>query len=177
MPNFCKNRVSWPSCADRINPCYYGPTANIRTALDIDWKKGMTQTAATVGVGSQVVFEWAKSEFHNVYLLPNKADFDSCNFANAQELATNDQNPFTYTPSSAGTFYFGCQVGNGFHCKAPLKLALTVTGTRSTKSGKPDHIAINSQFHLLELVSLSNQTSQTTLIRQRNRLCWTAILT
>ena len=115
------------SCADCINPCYYGPTANIRTALDIDWKKGMTQTAATVGVGSQVVFKWAKSEFHNVYLLPNKADFDSCNFANAQELAKNDQNPFTYTPSSAGTFYFGCQVGNGFHCRTPQKLALTVT--------------------------------------------------
>ena len=87
----------------------------------------MPETKATVKVNTEVVFKW--SGFHNVYLFPNKADFDNCDFANAKELATSDQSPFTYKSSSTGTFYFGCAVGDGFHCNQPQKLELTVTGT------------------------------------------------
>ena len=95
--------------------------------VNIDWKLGMTEIAAIVEPNTNVVFKW--SGFHNVYLFPNKADFTNCNFANALELASNDQNSFTFKATSSGTFYFGCEVNNGLHCRQPQKLALTVTGT------------------------------------------------
>ena len=98
----------------------------VRTAvLNIDWKLGM-KTNATTETNTTVVFKW--SGYHNVYMFPSKAAFDSCDFSDATELATNDKNPFTYKASAPGTYYFGCEVGNGYHCKQPQKLALTVTG-------------------------------------------------
>ena len=83
-------------------------------------------TAATVKVNTAVVFKW--SGYHNVYMFPNKADFENCEFGKAKELAANSKNPFTFKASSPGTFYFGCEVGGGYHCNTPQKLALTVTG-------------------------------------------------
>lgn len=86
----------------------------------------MPSTEATATVGTEVTFKW--SSFHNVYMFSNKDDFENCNFEKATEVASNDQNPFTFKASSPGTFYFGCEVGNGWHCRTPQKLALTVTG-------------------------------------------------
>ena len=86
----------------------------------------MSEIETSVEVNTDVVFKWLG--YHNVYMFPNKADFEKCDFANSEELASNDQNPFTFKATSPGTFYFGCKVGNGWHCRQPQKLALKVTG-------------------------------------------------
>ena len=80
----------------------------------------------TVKVGSNVVFDW--EGYHNVWLMPNKADYDACNFKSSKELAKNKDKPFTFKASDPGVYYFGCEVGAGFHCNTPQKLALTVIG-------------------------------------------------
>ena len=90
------------------------------------------KTTATVKVGSTVVFTWPQG-YHNVYLMPNKADYDACNFKNSEELAEgslgpNTDKPFIYKASKPGVYYFGCEIGSGFHCETPQKLTLTVTG-------------------------------------------------
>ena len=95
--------------------------------LEIDWILRMPETEVTVKVNTGVVFKW--TNYHDVYLFPNTADYESCNFANAIILAPTSQNSYTYKASTPGTFYFGCSIGNGFHCNTPQKLALTVTGT------------------------------------------------
>ena len=83
-----------------------------------------TERAQTVAVGTQVVFKW--SETHNVWLMPNKAAYDGCDFAQAKELASTSANEYTYKTSAPGTFYFSCKITD--HCRlANLKMALTVT--------------------------------------------------
>ena len=84
------------------------------------------KTEATAKVGTNVVFKWGG--YHNVYMFPSKAAFEKCDFSGAKEVARYSENPFTYKASKAGTYYFGCEVGNGYHCNTPQKLALTVTG-------------------------------------------------
>merc|ERR1712187_754485 len=79
----------------------------------------------TVTVNNNVIFKW--SAWHNVWKFPDQAAFDACDFSKATELASVNQNPFTYKAPSAGIVYFGCQVGGGVHCKLNQKLALTVT--------------------------------------------------
>ena len=112
-------------------------TSHAHAALDVDWILNMAKTEATVKVNTDVVFKWGG--YHDVYLLPSKADYDSCNFANGNLLAPTSQNSYTYKASSPGTFYFSCSIGNGYHCNTPQKLALTVTGTLSAwvNCGKP----------------------------------------
>ena len=86
-----------------------------------------SEMSATAKVGSDVKFSW--KGYHNVWQFRTKAGFDACDFSKATELAGNDKNPFIYKASAPGTYYFGCEVGSGFHCKDSQKLALTVTGT------------------------------------------------
>ena len=118
-----------------------------RAVLNIDWKPGMPAVAATVKANTDVVFKW--SGFHNVYMFPNKADFENCDFTNAQELAWNDQNSFTFKAATPGIFYFGCEVGNGWHCRQPQKLALTVTGTLYACVDSVHHTVISPTLHTL----------------------------
>ena len=98
----------------------------VHATTQIQWKVPMstTEQKQTVKVNTDVVFTWSGT--HNVYMFPTKADFDSCNFAKATEMGTTS--PYTYKPSSAGMFYFGCQIAG--HCNTQ-KLALTVTSTNS----------------------------------------------
>ena len=78
----------------------------------------------TVAVNTQIKFKWSST--HNVWLLPNKAAYDACDFSKGTELASTGVNEYTYKASATGTVYFGCQVTG--HCKfANHKLALTVT--------------------------------------------------
>ena len=81
---------------------------------------------ATVKANTDVVFKW--SSYHNVFQFPDKTAYDNCDFSKATELATNDQNPYTYKAKSPGNFYFGCAIGAGGHCRTPQKLPLTITG-------------------------------------------------
>ena len=92
---------------------------------DIDWKLGMTDSerAQTVTAGTDVVFKWIDQ--HNVWLMPNKAAYDACNFDQARELASESVNEYTYKASAPGTFYFGCKITD--HCRFKHKMALTVT--------------------------------------------------
>jgi len=98
---------------------------------NIDWKMGMSEaeTMQTVELNTDVVFAWGGMDMsHDVWLFPNQDAFDACDFSAAEQLATDESNPFTYAASSAGMFYFGCKVGeDGAHCNSPQKLALTVT--------------------------------------------------
>merc|ERR1712037_198527 len=66
---------------------------------------------------------------HDVYQFTDKNAYDNCDFSQgkATKLAGTSPTTFTYTPKAAGTFYFGCSIGNGGHCKAKQKLTLTVT--------------------------------------------------
>ena len=83
-----------------------------------------TEQAQTVAVGTNVIFQWTGS--HNVYVMPNKAAYEACDFSQATELAPSSVNEYTYKASTAGTVYFGCNVIA--HCQfANQKLALTVT--------------------------------------------------
>ena len=84
-----------------------------------------TERAQTVAVGTQVVFKWTQT--HNVWLMPNKAAYDACDFSQGKELAPSSANgEYTYKASAAGTVYFACKVPG--HCKfAQQKLVLTVT--------------------------------------------------
>ena len=92
---------------------------------DIDWKLGMTDSerAQTVTAGTDVVFKW--TDEHNVWLMPNKAAYDACDFSKARELASKSVNEYTYNASAPGTFYFGCQIT--LHCISNHRMALTVT--------------------------------------------------
>ena len=90
----------------------------------------------TVAAGTDVIFKWW-GEKHDVWLLPNKAAYDACDFSRAKYLPPTYEksvNQYTYKTLAAGTFYFGCKV-NG-HCKfAQMKLALTVTGSSTGGGG------------------------------------------
>merc|ERR1719321_1892887 len=96
---------------------------------NIDWM-GMSEeeTMQTVELNTDVVFTWGGMDMsHDVWRFPDQAAFDACEFSAAEQLASNEQNPFTYTASTASTFYFGCNLGDdGTHCNSPQKLALTV---------------------------------------------------
>ena len=84
------------------------------------------ERAQTVAVNTAVTFKW--SELHNVWLMPNKAAYDACDFSQARELAPKSVNEYTYKASAPGTFYFGCKITG--HCKfAAHKMALTVTAS------------------------------------------------
>ena len=82
------------------------------------------ERAQTVALGTNVNFKWSGN--HNVWLLPNKAAYDACDFSKGKELASTSVTEYTYKASAAGTFYFVCEVAG--HCShAQQKLALTVT--------------------------------------------------
>ena len=96
---------------------------------DIDWKLGMkdAERAQTVAAGTHVIFKWSGT--HNVWLMPNEAAYDGCDFSQATELAPTSVNEYTYKASAAGTFYFGCEVTD--HCAfGAIRLALTVAAPR-----------------------------------------------
>ena len=98
---------------------------------EIAWKLGMSnaERAETVAVGTNVLFKWSGT--HNIWLMPNKAAYDACDFSQATELASISVNEYTYKASAAGTIYFGCQVTG--HCSfANHKMTLTVTAAPTT---------------------------------------------
>ena len=92
---------------------------------DIDWKLVMSKAEReqTVAAGTDVVFKW--TDEHNVWLMPNKAAYDACDFSQARELASSSVHEYTYTASAPGIVYFACQITQ--HCIVNHKMALTVT--------------------------------------------------
>merc|ERR1719506_340205 len=120
-----------PGSGSGRNP---GSGSGQRPQKAITWRLGMTKAdrEQTVAAGTDVLFKWIGT--HNVFLLPNKAAYDACNFDQATELASSSVNEYTYKASAAGTFYFACKMRG--HCHfGDQKLALTVA--RGSGSGKP----------------------------------------
>ena len=87
-----------------------------------------TEQTQTVVAGTDVIFKW--SDTHDVWLLPNKAAYDACDFSEGKELAPTSVNKYTYETLAAGTFYFACKVTG--HCRFAMKLALTVSPAPTT---------------------------------------------
>merc|ERR1719353_994550 len=83
-------------------------------------------TEVTAVVGQNLAFEF--EAFHDVYLMPDQAAFDACDFTSATRLANSVDSPYTYLVDSAGTFYFSDSVG--MHCQGGQKLAVTVEEAR-----------------------------------------------
>ena len=83
----------------------------------------MTRAEQTqsVAVNTDVFFNWTGT--HNLWLMPDKAAYDTCDFSKAKEL---DVNEYIYTPLETGVIYLACQVAG--HCAfAAQKLTLSVT--------------------------------------------------
>ncbi|EFJ24211.1 hypothetical protein SELMODRAFT_415061 [Selaginella moellendorffii] len=82
-----------------------------------------------VASGDSVVFRYAPG-FHNVAMLPSKADFDNCNFAKATMLDTGSSGNFTWiAPEKTGAYYFACGFsveGQGTHCDGGQKVTISV---------------------------------------------------
>ena len=130
--NACKAK-----CADvnvkNEGPCKITPTTTPKADVvkRVDWKVGMSDVDQKVVMdleGKNSVslhFKW--SGYHNVYMFPDKASFDDCDFTMATEMAS--KSPYTFSASKAGNYYFGCEVY--VHCDNDQKLMLQVTGACS----------------------------------------------
>merc|ERR1712216_266662 len=70
-------------------------------------------TEVTAVVGQNLAFEF--EAFYDVYLMPDQAAFDACDFISATRLANSVDSPYTYLVDSAGTFFFSDSVG--MHCQ------------------------------------------------------------
>lgn len=69
--------------------------------------------------GDTIVFEWGTN--HNVYLMPDDAAYNACNFTGATNLG--DISPVEYVYTN-GTEYFACEVSG--HCLAGQKVTVTM---------------------------------------------------
>ena len=87
--------------------------------VPVSWVIPMSPQTMSVNVGDTVVFTWGGN--HNVWLT-SQSEFDQCR--GGSEIAGTDVNTYRWSASSAGTFYFICEVGG--HCDAGQKIAITV---------------------------------------------------
>merc|ERR1719353_634607 len=98
-----------------------------RAVKKVNWKVGMSNTDRKVVMKldgknpAAVLFKWNGD--HDVYMFPNKAAFDKCDFMYANNLGS--KSPSIFSTSKAGTYYFGCTVYG--HCENGQKLMLQVT--------------------------------------------------
>jgi len=113
-----------PCGAAAVDPV---PSANEPVTTTIQWTAGFGDEAAratTANVGDTLRFVWEGN--HNVYKMPNKDAFDSCDFTSGATEWT-DVSPFDYTPFEPGallrTAYFACSIAD--HCANGQKLAVT----------------------------------------------------
>merc|ERR1719353_539548 len=98
-----------------------------RAVKKVNWKVGMSNTDQKVVMKldgknpAAVLFKW--NGYHDVYMFPNKAAFDKCDFMYANNLGS--KSPSIFSTSKAGTYYSGCTVYG--HCENGQKLMLQVT--------------------------------------------------
>ena len=128
----------------------------------------------TVAMGTQVIFKW--SGLHDVWLLPNKAAYDACDFSQGKELASTNVNKYTYETLATGTFYFACKVTG--HCKsAAMKMVLTVPPPSGPAPTYTNRIVVylykysthvpRTNANIARVVYLSQQTN-----RHIYTVCW-----
>ena len=88
-----------------------------------------------VVIGDKLSFKY--SEYHNVYLMPSQEAYESCDFSDATELASDSYgggegsfpNVYEAVTTATGTLYFACEKPG--HCEARQKIAVTVTAEDS----------------------------------------------
>ena len=103
------------------------PAPSAAGVIHVPWLAGFGTDAAAVAarskaahVGDSLHFMWGGTTVHNVYMMANKAAFDSCDFTGATNLGA--VSPIAYTLTELPT-YFACQIPG--HCAAGQKLAVT----------------------------------------------------
>ncbi|MCO5581883.1 hypothetical protein L7F22_050582 [Adiantum nelumboides] len=105
-------------------------------------------------VGDQIVFKYVKG-MHNLYLLPSKAAYASCDFSKAKLLDAGSSGLFVWNAERPGEFYFGCNKyveEEGNSCGSGQKLALFVSSTATLMSSSPQsspHKIISLQHRLV----------------------------
>merc|ERR1711865_444347 len=113
-----------PCGAAAVDPV---PSANEPVTTTIQWTAGFGDEAAratTANVGDTLRFVWEGN--HNVYNMPDKAAFDSCDFTSANRV-DGGVSPldFPFTDALLRTAYFACSIAD--HCVNGQKLAVTPT--------------------------------------------------
>ena len=99
----------------------------------IPWTAGFGDPAArTLGVKDGDVLKFVWTGGHNVYLMKDKAAFDSCDFSGGTNLG--GASPVYYTMGAATT-YFACKVGS--HCVSGQKLSAVIGGGTGGSSPTP----------------------------------------
>jgi len=95
--------------------------AGFAHSADIDWTACLGTCVDTpISVSTDESINFVNVGGHNVFLFDDKAAYDSCNFNAAVQISSE-----TYSSSSTGTFYFGCEKGT--HCNGGQKITVTVT--------------------------------------------------
>jgi plastocyanin len=112
-----------PCGAAAVDPV---PSANEPVTHTIQWTAGFGDEAAraiTANVGDTLRFVWEGN--HNVYKMPNKAAFDSCDFTSGANRVDGGVSPldFPFTDALLRTAYFACSIAD--HCVEGQKLAVT----------------------------------------------------
>ena len=95
----------------------------------------------SVAVGDKLQFKYNSA--HNVYLMESEAKYEGCDFTGATELASaghgggsgSTPNLYEAVVSSAGTLYFGCEVGS--HCSYGQKVTIIATAASPEPSPPP----------------------------------------
>ncbi|KAG2718787.1 hypothetical protein I3843_03G229200 [Carya illinoinensis] len=122
------------------------------TSYYSDWA-----STQTFFLGDKFFFNWTGT--HNLAGV-SKADYDNCT-----KVSSYIGSPVTFTPPSAGSYYFICTVND--HCERGQKLALTIsTPNFTTVSESPaeppissaSSLTVGALFAVLSTAAISFQT-------------------
>jgi hypothetical protein len=106
--------------------------AQMGTPKQFDFMKGFSDKAEdqALSVPSMTDLEFTWSGAHNVYLMKDKAAYDTCKFEGAKMLGDKSGTKHHIHGNNGDVFYFACQVSN--HCAVGQKLAVTIVAAGGT---------------------------------------------
>lgn len=100
----------------------------VKQTVNVAWTFSGSGPGSDLGtqfitLGDTVNFAWAAGPNHDLVMLAG----DSCDFTGSTELAPESTTgSYDFTPTAAGTYYFGCSVGA--HCASGgMRITVTVT--------------------------------------------------
>jgi hypothetical protein len=120
---------------------------SLAASYNIDWvfpgqaRSGYTSpgNGATLNaqVGDTVTFDWSGTVPHDLKQMASSTALQSCDFTGATQLvASTTAGNHAMDTSTAGTFYFSCQVGS--HCAAMQKIIVVVSASGPSPSPEPE---------------------------------------
>jgi len=109
-----------PGSNSNSSPPPPATTSTVGQNHSITWTIPVSPNHITVNAGDSVIFNW--QGMHDVVLLPNSGAFSSCLVSQAKTLI----------PVASGA-NANSKVANGAHCKAGMKLWVTVQGAKGRK--------------------------------------------